>query len=99
MSVVAAFLIVCIVLTLGKFRRKILFHRAQHMWNRNERECNHVRHDLVEGNTDIGTELTAFEPPAMITFKDPMLIKPQLNGTNVAILAQGHPKMRLPSPS
>ncbi|KAH6938178.1 hypothetical protein HPB50_007350 [Hyalomma asiaticum] len=36
LSAVAAFLIVFIALTLGKFRRKILFNRAQNVWNRNE---------------------------------------------------------------
>ncbi|XP_049518146.1 hemicentin-2-like isoform X1 [Dermacentor silvarum] len=100
LSAVAAFLIVFIALTLGKFRRKILFNRAQNVWNRNERECNHVPHDLVEGNLDLGTELMAFDPPAMITFKDPLSMKPALNGSNGTILGlSSQPKGRVPSPS
>ncbi|KAG0411730.1 hypothetical protein HPB47_011135 [Ixodes persulcatus] len=68
LSCIAAFLIVFIALTLGKFRRKILFNRS-------------------------------FDPPAMITFKDPIVMKPNLSGSNGAILVPAHPKMFIPSPS
>ncbi|KAH6938177.1 hypothetical protein HPB50_007349 [Hyalomma asiaticum] len=64
------------------------------------RECNHVPHDLVEGNLDLGTELMAFDPPAMITFKDPLAMKPALNGSNGTILGlTSQPKGLVPSPS
>ncbi|XP_064474767.1 hemicentin-1-like isoform X2 [Ornithodoros turicata] len=100
MSAVAAFLLVFIALTLGKFRRKILFNRGQHVWDGNPTDCNRVRHDLVEGNTDLGTELAAFDQPAMITFKDPMMIKPHLNGNGAVVVPQhAHTKLRIPSPS
>ncbi|CAN8005595.1 unnamed protein product, partial [Ixodes hexagonus] len=100
LSCIAAFLIVFIALTLGKFRRKILFNRCKILYfSFYFRDGNHVRHDLVEGNTDLGTELVAFDPPAMITFKDPIVMKPQLNGSNGAIFVPGHPKIYIPSPS
>ncbi|EEC19792.1 hypothetical protein IscW_ISCW014092 [Ixodes scapularis] len=41
----------------------------------------------------------AFDPPAMITFKDPIVMKPNLSGRNGAILVSAHPKMFIPSPS
>ncbi|CAN8029649.1 unnamed protein product, partial [Ixodes persulcatus] len=97
LSAAAAFLIVFIALTLGKFRRKVLFNRARRMWNGNEREPQHLHHDLVQGSTDIGTELAAFDPPAMITFKDPMMMKPRMNGSSPAIVTSIHPKVHIPA--
>ncbi|KAM7286243.1 putative sidestep protein [Ixodes scapularis] len=51
----------------------------------------------MTGSTDIGTELAAFDPPAMITFKDPMMMKPRMNGSSPAIVTSIHPKVHIPA--
>ncbi|XP_037511989.1 hemicentin-2-like [Rhipicephalus sanguineus] len=51
LSAVAAFLIVFIALTLGKFRRKILFNRGQNVWNRNESAADSCENEEKQRNS------------------------------------------------